>query len=306
MVLSVDLSHLREPYRPTALLSNEERIRWIHHERWILYSHADAALARLGELLQYPPRDRMPCLLLFGMTGMGKTRILQKFMRDHEPRYEQSERRTRLTVAACQMPPAPRERDFYEELLFSLGSVAIDGGLSLATLRHRARILAQQLEVRMILIDEIHSILSGTAREQRVILNSIRFLANDLQIPIVCAGTQDAKPALMTDQQLADRFEAMELPAWKDDGSFQSLLSSFAAILPLRQPSSLLDPKVRKRILSLSEGVMVRICRLLEAAAVQAIRSGTERIELATLNEELILKTLVSISDRRSRRTTSA
>lgn len=305
MELSVDLSHLREPYRPTALLTDEERIRWIQHERWIHYSRAETALTRLGELLHYPPRDRMPCLLLFGMTGMGKTRILQKFLRDHASHYEESAGRTRLPVASFQMPPAPRERDFYEELLVSLGGVLVDGGLSLTTLRHRARILAQQLEVRMILIDEIHSILSGTGREQRVILNSIRFLANELQVPIVCAGTPHAKQALMTDQQLADRFEAVELPPWKDDMTFQNLLSSFAAILPLRQQSSLLDSKMRKRVLGLSEGIMVRICRLLEAAAVQAIRSGAERIELAALSEELLVKTLVSISDRRSRRITA-
>jgi Bacterial TniB protein len=296
------LHHLREPYRHTALLNDEERIRWIQHERWIHYSRAETALARLGELLHYPPRDRMPCLLLFGLTGMGKTRILQKFLRDHDSHFEEAAGQTRLPVTSFQMPPAPRERDFYEELLVSLGGVLVDGGLSLTTLRHRVRILAQQLEVRMIIIDEIHSILSGTAREQRVILNSIRFLANDLQVPIVCAGTPDAKQALMTDQQLADRFEAMELPAWKDDGILQNLLSSFAAILPLRQPSTLLDPKMRKRILSFSEGITVRICRLLEAAAVQAIRSGTECIELASLGEELLVKTLVSISDRRSRR----
>jgi hypothetical protein len=209
MELSVDLSHLREAYRPTALLTDEERIRWIQHERWIHYSRAETALTRLGELLHYPPRDRMPCLLLFGMTGMGKTRILQKFLRDHDAHYE------------------------------------------------------------------------------------------------ACAGTYDAKQALMTDQQLADRFEAMELPAWKDDGAFQNLLSSFAAILPLRQPSGLLDAKTRKRVLALSEGIMVRICRLLEVAAVQAIRSGAERIELASLSEEVLTNTLVSIADRRSRRATA-
>jgi hypothetical protein len=31
----------------------------------------------------------------------------------------------------------------------------------------------------------------------------------------------------MTDQQLADRFEAAELPAWENDSSFQQLLLSF-------------------------------------------------------------------------------
>jgi hypothetical protein len=40
----------------------------------------------------------------------------------------------------------------------------------------------------------------------------------------------------MTDQQLADRFEAAELTAWEHDQTFQQLLLSFESILPLRQP----------------------------------------------------------------------
>jgi hypothetical protein len=64
----------------------------------------------------------------------------------------------------------------------------------------------------MLIVDEVHSILAGTFREQRIFLNAIRFLANELRIPLVCAGTHEAKQALMTDQQLADRFEAFELP----------------------------------------------------------------------------------------------
>jgi hypothetical protein len=64
-------------------------------------------------------------------------------------------------------------------------------------------------------------------------------------------------------------------------------------------------PKQGSGVLALSEGIMVRICRLLEVAAVQAIRSGAERIELASLSEELLTKTLVSIADRRSSRATA-
>ena len=48
------------------------------------------------------------------------------------------------------------------------------------TSRPRTRITARQLEVRMLVIDEIHSILAGTFREQRIVLNAIRVLANDL------------------------------------------------------------------------------------------------------------------------------
>jgi hypothetical protein len=102
----------------------------------------------------------------------------------------------------------------------------------------------------------------------------------------------------MTDQQLADRFDAFELPVWRDDAALGQLLTSYASLLPLRAVSELCAPKLRKRLLSLTEGVTVRICRLLEIAAVRAIESVRERIEADLLNEELLTHSLVSISDR--------
>jgi hypothetical protein len=85
----------------------------------------------------------------------------------------------------------------------------------------------------------------------------------------------------MTDQQLADRLEATELSAWENDFNFQQLLLSCESILPLRLPSQFRDPKVHQRILSLSEGVLVRICRIIEIAATEAVHSGQEHITLA-------------------------
>jgi len=296
-----DLQHLQPAFRHYAMLSSEERASWIRQDRWIGYPRADQILKRLQELLSYPPRDRMPCLLLFGATGMGKTRIVQKFLRDNRSSFDEITGTTRVPVAAIQMPPTPWERDFYEELLIGLGTV-LPAGMSSTALRHRSRTAARQLEVRMLIIDEIHSMLAGTFREQRIFLNSIRFLANDLRLPLACVETHEAKQALMTDQQLADRFEACELPAWQDDAAFAQLLASFASVLPLRRPSELRDPKLQKRIFSLTEGVMVRVCRLLEEAALRGIETGRERIDMESLTDDLTAHTLVSISDRRSRR----
>ena len=61
--------------------------------------------------------------------------------------------------------------------------------------------------------------------------------------------------------------------------------------------------KYSSRVLVLTEGVTVRICRLLEAAAIQAIEKEHELINLQMLTDDLTTETLVSISDRRSRRT---
>jgi hypothetical protein len=58
------------------------------------------------------------------------------------------------------MPPSPSERDLYEELLVAMGGI-FTHGTSVTTLRHRIRALARQLEVRLLVIDEIHSVLAG-------------------------------------------------------------------------------------------------------------------------------------------------
>src|ERR1700677_706360 len=295
-----ELGHLQPACREAALLTDVERIHWLRQERWIQYPRAERILDRLMDLVDYPPRDRMPCLVIYGSTGMGKTRIIQKVLRDNRTHFDKKLGRTRLPVVSIQMPPSPNERDLYEEILAAMGGI-FTHGTSVTTLRHRIRGLARQLEVRLLIIDEIHSLLAGSFREQRIILNAIRFLANDLRLPLVCAGTNEAKQALMTDQQLADRFEAAELPAWENDSSFQQLLLSFESILPLRQRSEFRDPKVHQRILSLTEGILVRICRLLETAASEAIRGGQEHISLTLLDEKLINESLVSIVDRRNR-----
>ena len=299
--MSAEFPHLQPFQQDVARSSNEERIAWIRQERWILYPRAKRILERLADLIAYPPRDRMPCLVIYGGTGMGKTRVVQKFLRDNRAHFDKKLGRTRIPVISIQMPPAPVERDLYEEILVGIGGV-FSYGTSVTTLRHRIRGLARQLEVRMLIIDEIHSLLAGTFREQRIILNAIRFLANDLQIPLVCLGTEEANRALMTDQQLADRFAAAELPAWENDEAFEQLLLSFESILPLRRQSEFRDPKIHQRILSLTEGVLGRICGLLEAAAIEAIRSGEERICLSLLKEDLVTESLVSITDRRTRR----
>nr|WP_231711195.1 TniB family NTP-binding protein [Xanthobacter dioxanivorans] len=218
-----------------------ERIAWIRADRWLDLDQARAALGRLEDLLAYPPRDRMPCLLLYGDTGMGKTKIIRKFLRDHSACFDQGTGMTTMPVVAMQMPAEPIERDIYSELLTVLGAPGPADGTT-----HRQKDLCRRLlrsmGARMLIIDEIHAMLAGSFRQQRVFLNAIRFLANDLRIPLVCAGTDLVRQALLTDPQLAERFEAFHLQHGKNDARLAQLLASLATILPLRRPSNLAAP----------------------------------------------------------------
>ena len=131
--------------------------------------------------------------------------------------------------------------------------------------------------------------------------NALRFLANDLKIPLVCAGTDLARQALLTDAQLAERFEAFHLEPWKNDRAFARLLKSLATILPLHAPSDLEGAEVRARIHALTGGVTARIFRLIETAAEDAVRSGRERLDLQSFGDDLVLP-LVSMTQSARRR----
>ena len=121
------------------------------------------------------------------------------------------------------------------------------------------------------------------------------FLANDLKLTLVCAGTANAKRALATDRQLADRFRAIELPAWVDDDSYHRFLVSFATVLPLQGKSDLLFAPLRRSILQHSEGVLVRIVGLLKELAIEAIQPGRERIDRQSLPSLPSLAPLISM-----------
>ncbi|WP_199229711.1 TniB family NTP-binding protein [Azospirillum sp. TSO22-1] len=301
--MSEDFQHLHVAYRPFAASPDDDRIARVRADRWIQYPAADAALARLADVMSYPPRDRMPCLLLYGDTGMGKTMIIRRFTRAHMPNFEHASGLTTMPVVAFQMPPEPDEADFYGELFTALGAPQrVSSRPPAKQIRDLCRQLLRTMGTRLLIIDEVHAMLAGTYRQQRIFLNTIRFLANDLRIPLVCAGTDLARQALLTDPQLAERFDALHLPRWRDGEPFRRLLASLCAVLPLRKPSDLDSADVRKRVLELTDGVTVRICRLIETAAVDAIRSGREHLDLSSFTSDSVVLPLVSMTMKGSPR----
>ncbi|WP_330874601.1 TniB family NTP-binding protein [Azospirillum brasilense] len=253
--MTEDFAHLHPTYRALATLPAEDRIARVRADRWIQYPTADAALARLADVMSYPPRDRMPCLLLYGDTGMGKTMIVRCFTRAHPSSFDRTSGMTTMPVVAFQMPPEPDEADFYGELFAALGAPQRMGSRPAAKqIRDLCRHLLRTMGTRLLIIDEVHTMLAGTYRQQRIFLNTIRFLANDLRIPLVCAGTDLARQALLTDPQLAERFDAFHLPRWRDGEPLRLLLASLSAVLPLRKASQLDNAAVRKRVLELTTG----------------------------------------------------
>jgi hypothetical protein len=138
--------------------------------------------------------------------------------------------------------------------------------------------LLKATNVSLLLIDEIHNLLSGSQLLQRRMLNLLRWIGNELQIPIVGAGTAEALHAIRSDDQLINRFEPVALPPWKDGEEYRQLLRSLEALLPLRAPSHLDHPTLAGKILLSSEGILGEIVTIVTRAAVHAVKTGAEHI----------------------------
>ena len=275
-----DLSHLHPTVRDTARLPASERVDLIRADRWIGYPRAVETVARLETLLRWPDKQRMPNLLLVGPTNNGKSMIVEKFRRGHLPVTEAD--REHIPVLCVQMPSEPSVLRFYIALLAALGA-PLQPRRRLADVEQISLKLLRSTGVRMLVIDELHNVLAGQGNSRREFLNLLRFLGNELRIPIIGVGTREAYLAVRSDDQLENRFEPVVLPLWAIGADTLSLIASFAAALPLQRPSSIATDDMAQYLLARSEGTIGELTRLLTAASIAAVESGEESINHRTL-----------------------
>jgi len=271
--------HLHASIRSAADDSAEVRIRRIRTDRWVSYARAESALAAMEDLLNFPKRTRMPNLLLVGPTNNGKTMIVEKFRRAHPatPASQTESGAARVPVLRVQMPAGPDEPRFFGSILDELGFPHM---LSerIAKRQDAALRMMRETQVQVLVIDEVHNILSGSRLQQRRLLNLLRWLGNELQISLIAVGTAEALHAVQSDDQLANRFEPVGLPPWRTGSEYEQLLSTLEAVLPLRLPSDLTSPEIAHKIVSMAEGILGEIVSIVTRAAVRAVNSGAETI----------------------------
>jgi type II secretory pathway predicted ATPase ExeA len=274
--------HLNTAAREVLDLPVAKRIDHIRRPRWIGYPRAKQLLAKLDDLFTHPKTHRMPNLLIVGDTNAGKTMLANRFVQGHRADDNPDGDVAIVPVLAIQAPPGPDESRFYNTILEAL-SAPHNPRERVAQKQFQVLRLLKQIGLRMLIIDEVHNILTGPVTKQRQFLNVLKYLGNDLQIPLVGLGTREALRALQADPQLANRFEPAALPRWQLNQEFQMLLASFERALPLRAVSRLADAPLARKLLAWSEGSLGELSALLTTAAVYAVTSGVERIDAQVL-----------------------
>ena len=132
------------------------------------------------------------------------------------------------------------------------------------------------------MIDELHNVLAGRGDTRREFLNLLRFLGNELRIPLVGVGTRDAYLAIRSDDQLENRFDPLALPPGNPT-RMPVAAGQLRRVVPAAPALGDRYPEMAAYLLTRSEGTIGELTTLLTDAAIAAIDSGEEAINQRTL-----------------------
>lgn len=184
----------------------DERLALIRRVGWVPYEVGIKTHELFKQMIDAPRSHRPPCLLVYGDSNNGKTTIALKFAKDRNTCVVENAEHVTRPVLMIQNPPFA---DFGALLSFGLRNLDAPMPRQARMERRLDQLLTvmRTADVRMLVIDEIHTILSAKIDQRTVYLNGLKFLSNELQIPVVLIGTIEAMRALQSDQQLGNRFE---------------------------------------------------------------------------------------------------
>lgn len=273
--------HLAGEVAKVAGQDNEARIAYIRRDRFVLHRRAEDVLTDLEMLYRMEDAVRPQGRLIVGRSLMGKSTIFDEFLRNHRASDNPEGDAAVVPVLLVQYPEAASE-GIYPEILAKLNA-RLPVNAQPRIQRKAAVELLKSIGLRVLLIDELHNVLEGSANAQRKGLNSIKYLMNELRRPVVCAGTVEVFNAIKTDPQLDSRLRRLPLARFKDDADFQELLAGFELLLPLREASGLYDETLSTQIFQVTRGIVGEVVDLLNNAAIYAIEN-----ELECITEDVI------------------
>lgn len=261
----------------------------------LLFPQVDHALKEIDVLHKRGVvGQRAECLVLHGVSGSGKTQLLQLYrqrfapyiaqiVEDDDPARHESFLKSEVVFVET---PSPASRTaLIDRIQASLEPDPLWIKMTLGQRRERLIKMLQKAGVQLLIIDEFQHLFDR--RSQRVVQEAadlIKSLLNAAVCPIVLAGTPDILKVLQEASQLKTRMYASPKlsPFSWDDPYDQNLFCSYLVEverkLAFDEDSNLADLDCAKRIHYASRGLVGEVARLLIKAADTAIRAGLPRI----------------------------
>lgn len=283
-------NHIHEDFLHLMQKNKKDRIYALDEEFIINYPKSDDIIQTMLRLINKPKKYRMQNILITGEPNMGKTTIARRFYEMHPNKIIDEEGIETLVKPVIYVNiQGASEKEFFSSILDQFWA-PYKITFSTLKLKHQAIHLLKKCNVKTIIFDEIHNILSGTPMKQRTIMDQIKNLSNELMIPMIAVGTKSASSILYTDMQHVSRWDHIKLEKWDLDVNFLGLIRSFERRLPLKKKSNLESKEKATLLYEISQGNLGNLHKLLITSTVYAIDNDIEEITIDIINRFLYLK----------------
>lgn len=254
------------------------RAQVIIKDRMIRYPALAAVEAQADWLFKEVRRKRARGLVVSARAGNGKSSLAEAISR----RFKPTEDHGNPCALMISMSGARDARTVYGRIMEELGSPArISHRLS-----DREMLVTRLLKIvkcRLLILDEVQDLLLGSERDQQRALEAIKFLMNELRLPVLAFGTEKAVQGFSSDAHLKARFAEVDLPLWKADDTLANFLATYERFLPLKKFSNLASPDKVAVLAKVGGGVLDTIIQRIQNAALMAIADGSEQITKSLL-----------------------
>lgn len=274
---SPSFAHLDSRMAAIAAADAATRIRTIEKDLFIEHDYSRYLGALLEQFISGPRQTRMPCLLILGDAGMGKTAQLHRFQRQFPDRRDDEHGQIIRPIVIANTPPEPTRQTIEGAVLEALGAPTITRARNIDRAAVTRRMLTAH-QTRVLIFDEIQHICHARARDRAVVLDTIKGISTTCQISVICAGSPGVERDFLADPQIERRFEATQFTSWTVGAAFARFLGAYERARPLRLPSNLAELPMMRAVLEEAAGVTHRIIQRLNAAAIVAVHERIERI----------------------------
>ncbi len=265
--------------------ADKERIDFIRKPKFIRHSKAEAIFKMLDELFYAPREDRMQSYLFAGDGNMGKTYTIKRYIKMKNNQDDLNDIQTKIPVLYVLAPVKANYKVLYDNILTAL-QVPFRTTDSDTQKEVKIATYIEDFQVKMLIIDEVHNGLTGSANQQKEFTNAIKNLSNILRIPIVLVGVGEAVSLVDRDHQLKSRFKPIKIKNWEIDDEFRAFLKSVELTLPLKEKSYIYtDGKFVTKIHQVTNGITGDVISIINKMAIRAIEKKKEKIDIKLFNE---------------------
>ncbi|HEY9017762.1 TniB family NTP-binding protein [Thiomicrospira sp.] len=285
--MTENYTHLHESVHEVILKGKQERIDFMNNPLWINHNRSTQVVQILNQLLRSPKKPRMRNLLLIGEPNIGKTSLIKYYSSLHPSYIEEDEdsvSRTNIPLVVIDAPVLESEKALYVSILEQFWTPFNPEHTPLR-LKNQVISLMRECNVRMLIIDEFHNLLTLTAKKRLKTLGILKNLGNELMISIIAVGIHDATVLINADPQIASRFDTLTIPRWDLDKNFRGLLLAFEKRLPLRKASNLHEKEKTVLLHNISQGNTGDLHRMLIECATYAIEHEIEEITTSVIQQ---------------------